>query len=79
MEKPFFTEYTTSDGHNYLQENNPDHPVPSYSSLILNLMNAKQFLNLQPPKPLDISEIVTFSESMKELIQKSYSNNSIIK
>jgi len=75
MEKPFFTKYTTKDGHCFLQENNPDHPVPSYSSLVLNLMNAKQFLNLQLPKPLDVSEIVTFSESMSEFIQRSYSES----
>jgi len=75
MEKPYFTEYVTEDGHAFLQENNPDHPIPSYTSLFLNLMNAKQFLKMQPPKPLDISEIVTFSESMTDCIQKTLNTN----
>jgi len=75
MEKPYFTDYVTEDGHTFLQENNPDHPIPSYTSLFLNLMNAKQFLKMQPPKPLDISEIVTYSESMTDCIQKSLKNS----
>ncbi|ORX58579.1 hypothetical protein BCR36DRAFT_343993 [Piromyces finnis] len=75
LEKPYFSDYITEDGHTFLQENNPDHPVPSYSSLLLNLMNAKQFMRNQQSKVLDISEIVTFSESIPNFVQKSYFKN----
>ncbi|ORX77371.1 hypothetical protein BCR32DRAFT_295657 [Anaeromyces robustus] len=71
LEKTYFTNYVTPDGHTYYQENNPDHPIPSYSSLLLNLMNAKQFLYLQLPKPLDISEINPFSETINDFLQKT--------